>query len=102
MDQRVVDELREIRPQVFLVEVPMGPKLKPNDPRLVSDLLEVLAILVIDIGRKDLTCHELHPRHVGMFGKRPRQIENVEHLATRVGVPAELGLLASDETVEAE
>jgi hypothetical protein len=37
-----------------------------------------------------------------MFGERASQIEYVQNLAAGIGVPAELGLLATDETVKAD
>ena len=102
VDEGIVDELRQVGPQVLLVKVAVGPERQAHDPRPVGDLLEMLAVLGADVGRQDLAGHQLDPRDLGVLRERARQIEHVQNLAAGVGVPAEFGFLATNEPVETD
>ena len=98
----LVDKHLDVGPERLLLDVPLRPEGDAHNLGVVAERLLDAGVVVADLGVDDLARKQLDLTDVRLGRQLTGEVDDVLHLPPRVGVAAELGVVAPDQTVQAD
>lgn len=100
--QGVVGERVQMVPQLLLADVAFGPGVDAHDAGLGAHGLDRLGVVRTHQRIHHAPGHQIHLCHTGQFRQIAGHFRHVQGLPTGIRIPAQLQIMATDQTMHAQ